>query len=169
MIPVSVTERLSKFSPRYNGYLQALALVDGLQYQQHTGQILEAEPGVASSLFAGTKDIALAHAGPWLIDPKKARDRIADLGELEQVRPGVIWLISTRDIETQAAKLRPHLSVRLPKSKAAMLRFWDPRVLHTLNRMFQSKQARELFAAAFEWQYLREGQRLYINDHAPTE
>ncbi|WP_322030092.1 DUF4123 domain-containing protein [Paraburkholderia sp. J76] len=165
MTPASVNEQLRKYRRfHYSGHV--LALVDGLQYQQHTGQQLTSEDDVVVSLFAGTKEIALAHAGPWLIDLKAARDRIADLGELEQVRPGVIWLITSESLERQAEKLRPHLDIRLPDRRSALLRFWDPRVLHALNAICQDKASRALFRTAHAWQYLNEGQRFTINDNA---
>jgi hypothetical protein len=165
MIPASVAAQLREYRKRhYSGHV--LALVDGLQYQHQTGQRLTPEDDMVVSLFAGTKDIALAHAGPWLVDPKKARDRVADLSELEQARPGVIWLITSESLERQAEKLRPHLNTRLPTGRSALLRFWDPRVLHALNPACQDKTGRELFSTAEVWQYFNEGQRFTINDNA---
>ncbi|MBW0447579.1 DUF4123 domain-containing protein [bacterium M00.F.Ca.ET.228.01.1.1] len=165
MIPASVAAQLREYRKHhYSGHV--LALVDGLQYQQHTGQQLTPEDDVVVSLFAGTKDIALAHAGPWLVDPKSARGRVADLGELEQARPGVIWLITSHSLARQAERLRPHLNTRLSTGRSALLRFWDPRVLHALDAVCKDKRGRELFRSAYEWQYLNEGQRFTINDHA---
>ncbi|WP_174769934.1 DUF4123 domain-containing protein [Paraburkholderia hayleyella] len=166
MIPASVAAQLREFRKRHHYSSHVVALVDGLQYQQHTGWQLTPEDGMAVSLFAGTKEIALAHAGPWLIDPKTARERVGDLGKLEQGRPGVIWLITSESLERQAAKLRPHLNTRLPTGQSALLRFWDPRVLHALNAAYQDKASRSLFRTAEAWQYLNEGQRFTINDNA---
>lgn len=164
MIPAHVDEHLRQYRKRhYSG--RVLVLVDGIQYQRHTGQQLTPEDDMVVSLFAGTKDIALAHAGPWLVDPKTARDRVADLGELEQARPGVIWLITSENLERQAEKLRPHLDTRLPNRRSALLRFWDPRVLHALDAACQDKASRGLFRTAAAWQYLNEGQRFTINDN----
>ncbi|MXN79297.1 DUF4123 domain-containing protein [Burkholderia sp. 4701] len=168
MIPVTVVERFRTYPNRHFDAMRVYALVDGLQYQRHTGQPLEAIDGVAVSLFAGTIDIALAHAGPWLIYTKEAQGRIAELDNLETARPGVVWLFAAADLEMLAGKLRPHLSVRLPNSRSAMLRFWDPRVLHGLNQSLQTKQERALFNAATEWLYLNEGQRLHINADTST-
>lgn len=164
MIPDSVAAQLREYRRRhYSGHV--LALVDGLQYQQHTGRQLTPEDDTAVSLFAGTRDIALAHAGPWLVDPTTARDRVADLVELERDRPGVIWLIASESPETQAGKLRPYLNIRLPDGRSALLRFWDPRVIHALDAAYRDKAARELFRTAYEWQYLHEGQRHTVNEN----
>lgn len=164
MIPASVNEQLRKcLTRRYGAHV--LALVDGIQYQQHTGQRLTSEDDMTVSLFAGTKDIALAHAGPWLVDPMKARDRLADLDELEQVRPGVIWLITSEHIERQADRLRLHLNIRTQNGRSALLRFWDPRVLHALDAACQDKAKRGLFLTAHAWQYLHEGQRFTITNN----
>jgi hypothetical protein len=165
MFPISVTERLRSHAERFNGDLRALALVDGVQYPQHTGRSLETIEGVTKSLFASTKETSLAHAGPWLIDPFKAQDSVADLSELELARPGVIWLISWREVGEQAIRLRPHLNTLLPNGRAALMRFWDPRVIHALNEAYQRADERELFRTAFEWQYRYDGKRLYITDH----
>ncbi|KVD29878.1 hypothetical protein WI84_27060 [Burkholderia ubonensis] len=168
MIPVTVVERFRTIPNRRFDAMRIYALVDGLQYQQHTGQQLEPLDDIAVSLFAGTTDIALAHAGPWLVYTKEAQGRVAELDALEAARPGVVWLFASADLEVLAGKLRPHLSVRLPNSQSAMLRFWDPRVLHALNQSLQSKQERALFSAAREWLYLNEGQRLHINANTST-
>ncbi|WP_059930038.1 DUF4123 domain-containing protein [Burkholderia ubonensis] len=168
MIPMTVVERFRTYPNRHFDAMRVYALVDGLQYQQHTGQQLEPIDDIAVSLFAGTTDIALAHAGPWLIYTKDAQGRIAELDALETARPGVVWLFASADLETLAGKMRPHLSVRLSNSKSAMLRFWDPRVLHELNQSLQSKQERALFKTAREWLYLNEGQRRFIDDDTPT-
>ncbi|KVT53058.1 hypothetical protein WK53_07905 [Burkholderia ubonensis] len=165
---MTVVERFRTYPNRHFDAMRVYALVDGLQYQQHTGQQLEPIDDIAVSLFAGTTDIALAHAGPWLIYTKDAQGRIAELDALETARPGVVWLFASADLETLAGKMRPHLSVRLSNSKSAMLRFWDPRVLHELNQSLQSKQERALFKTAREWLYLNEGQRRFIDDDTPT-
>ncbi|HDR9025060.1 DUF4123 domain-containing protein [Burkholderia vietnamiensis] len=168
MIPVSVVERFRTYPNRHIDSMRIYVLVDGIQYQQQTGQQLETLDGVAVSLFAGTRDIALAHAGPWLVATKEAHGKLADFGDLEAACPGVVWLFSRAGLESLADKLRPHLSVRLSNSRSAMLRFWDPRVLHELNQTLQSKQERALFKAAPEWLYLDEGQRQIINDDTST-
>jgi len=168
MIPRSVTDNLKRFLTRQSDALHIQALVDGLQYEQHTGQSLAPQEGAVVSLFANTEDAALAHAGPWLINPERVT-HIVDLSELEQTRPSVIWLITWRDIAEQAEKLRPYLSIETPDFRLALLRFWDPRVFSSLYETFQNEKERKLFKTAFEWQYLHEGQRRYINDYAPTE
>jgi hypothetical protein len=164
MIPASVNEALRKYRMRhYGGHV--LALVDGVQYEQHTGQQLTHEDDMAVSLFAGTEDIALAHAGPWLVDPKAARNRLADLSDLEQKRPGVVWLITSEPIGRTAEKLRPHLNTRTESGRSALLRFWDPRVLHALDAVSQDKAERHFFKAVGAWLYVHEGQRITINDN----
>ncbi|WP_321813901.1 MULTISPECIES: DUF4123 domain-containing protein [unclassified Paraburkholderia] len=106
-----MNEGLRKYRTRY--YVgHVLALVDGVQYEQHTGQQLAPEDNVMVSLFAGTEDVALAHAGPWLVDPKRVTTHLADLGDLELASPGVIWLIASEHIERIAEKLQSHLNIK---------------------------------------------------------
>jgi hypothetical protein len=66
--------------------LRLYALVDGVQYENHRGERLDDRPGFAS-LFHGTPDGALTHAGPWLVDMEGAGDRVTnDLARLETKR-----------------------------------------------------------------------------------
>lgn len=61
--------QLQNTSPELGWY----ALVDGVQYQSHLCKRLRAGSD-RFSLFAGTPDAALAHAGPWLIAASNRTD-----------------------------------------------------------------------------------------------
>jgi hypothetical protein len=142
--------------------LRLYGLVDGLQYETHRGERLEDRHGFAS-LFHGTPDSALAHAGPWLVDVNEAGDTVtADLAHLERQVPSVTWLISETDLHGLAQLLQLQLDARLPDGRIALVRFWDPRVLAELVNVLSPKQRETFFAHIHEWHLLRNGERVHI-------
>jgi len=166
MIPAAVMERYHLQSERYRD-MRLYALVDGFQYQKHTGSQIGSQPEITCALFAGTKDEPLAHAGPWLIDLARASaPQVATLAGLEAALPSVVWLITGTDIGTLAARLRPKLDARLPDGTRALLRFWDPRVLDSLCRSLARETRREFFGNVQEWDYMVDGKRYHLTEHA---
>lgn len=158
---LDVVDRLAQLHSRYPT-LRLYGLVDGLQYETHRGERLEDRPGFAS-LFHGTPDSSLAHAGPWLVDVKDVSDTaIADLADLERRAPSVTWLISEADLHGLAQLLRLQLDARLPDGRIALVRFWDPRVLAELVNVLNQKQRETFFAQIHEWHLLRNGERVHI-------
>lgn len=142
--------------------LRLYALVDGLQYRAHCSKSCTAQAGFLS-LFAGTPDTALAHAGPWLIDAEQAGGAFVEiLAELEQASPAVSWLISPQTLEGLAQLLQLNLDTELPDGRTALLRFWDPRVLVNLAEVLEPAQRATFFAHIHEWHLLRKGQRVWI-------
>jgi hypothetical protein len=156
-----VAERLTELRAALPA-LRLYALVDGIQYENHRGDRLDDRPGFAS-LFHGTADGPLAHAGPWLVDIEEVGDAIAnDLAGLEREAPSVTWLISEADLHGLAQLLRLYLDVRIPDGRVALLRFWDPRVLASLANVLDPKQRESFFAHIHEWHLLRDGERVHI-------
>jgi hypothetical protein len=147
--------------------LRLYALVDGVQYVECQGQPLRAGEGLFP-LFTGTPDAAHAHAGPWLVDCEQieqvAPALMAELTQLEQKAPAIIWLITPSKLEDLAALLQPKLNIRLPDGRAALLRFWDPRVSAGLAQRLDAAQRKEFFGDVDEWHWLREGQRVCIKN-----
>lgn len=142
--------------------LRLYALVDGLQFCAQFGQPFSAGNGFAS-LFAGTADEALAHAGPWLIDAEQVGEElVADLAALEQTLPSTSWLIAHQTLEGLAQLLQLNLNTELPDGRTALLRFWDPRVLITLAEVLEPTQRETFFAHIHEWHLLSKGQRVWI-------
>ena len=158
---LDVAERLADLQTAFPA-LRLYALVDGIQYENHRGERLDYSPGF-TSLFHGTPDGALAHAGPWLVDIEEAGEAMAkDLAGLEREAPSVTWLITEADLHGLAQLLRLQLDVRIPDGRIALLRFWDPRVLVGLVNVLDSKQRETFFAHIHEWHLLRDGQRVHI-------
>ncbi|ENZ77794.1 MULTISPECIES: DUF4123 domain-containing protein [Pseudomonadota] len=160
-MPLDVVERLTQLRSTFPT-LRLYALVDGIQYEESRGERLGDRPGHAS-LFRGTPDGPLAHAGPWLVDVEEVGDAVLhDLARLEQEAPAVTWLIAEADLAGLAQLLQLHLDVRLPDGRIALLRFWDPRVLASLVNVLDARQRDAFFAHIHEWHLLRDGQRAYI-------
>ncbi|WP_367301834.1 DUF4123 domain-containing protein [Janthinobacterium sp. GW458P] len=63
---LDITERLNQLQQHHSA-LCLYALVDGVQYETHR-QARLMQDARRHSLFTGTPDAALAHAGPWLVD-----------------------------------------------------------------------------------------------------
>ena len=158
---LDVAERLAQLRTR-NPALCLYGLVDGLQYETHRGERLDSRHGFAS-LFHGTPDSALAHAGPWLVDGEAVGDAVtADLARLEREAPSVTWLISETDLHGLAQLLQLQLDARLPDGRIALVRFWDPRVLAELVNVLTPVQRQTFFAHIHEWHLLRNGERVHI-------
>ncbi|WP_197386887.1 DUF4123 domain-containing protein [Ralstonia pseudosolanacearum] len=158
---LDVAERLAQLRTR-NPALRLYGLVDGLQYETHRRERLDDRRGFAS-LFHGTSDSALAHAGPWLVDVEAVGDGVtADLARLEREAPSVTWLISEADQHGLAQLLQLQLDARLPDGRIALVRFWDPRVLAELVIVLNPGQRETFFAHIHEWHLLRNGERVHI-------
>lgn len=161
---VDVVERLAHLRQQ-SPALRLYALVDGAQYRTHFGEPITDRRGFFS-LFAGTSDIALAHAGPWLVDTEQAEVEVVDaLVVLEHAAPAVTWLIAPQDLAGLAQLLQLNLDVELPDGRAALLRFWDPRVLAGLAEILTPDQREAFFAYIHEWHLLHNGRRTWIGRH----
>jgi hypothetical protein len=163
MIPEFLQERLNEVA-RQHANVRLFALVDGAQYNTISGQSIEAEGDYIVSLFAGTDEESLAHAGPWLVEIV-VEQFAAGIARIEALLPSVLWLISTDDTLTLARKLRERLNVSSPDGKEYLLRFWDPRALHALANSVAQSARRDFFGAALEWTYLHEKQRFYLRPY----
>jgi len=149
-------QTLQQSDPSLNLY----GLVDGFQYEQHTGERFVHRPGINRALFAHTEDAPLGHAGPWLIDMSAAADQIAPLAKLERALPAVSWLMTLIDLEGLSQLLRLKLNLQLPDGRKALLRFYDPRVLANLFRILHTEQRTEFFRLLDEWHFLDNGRRV---------
>ena len=165
---LDVADRLAHLRMR-NPALRLFGLVDGLQYETHRGERLDDRHGFAS-LFHGTPDSPLAHAGPWLFDVEAAGDGVtADMARLERELPSVTWLVSELDLHGLMQLLQLQLDARLPDGRVALVRFWDPRVLAELVNVLTPEQRETFFAHIHEWHLLRNGERVHIGRaHADT-
>ncbi|MFK3739564.1 DUF4123 domain-containing protein [Massilia sp. TN1-12] len=141
--------------------LHLYALVDGFQYEQHTGRRLEHRAGINRPIFLGTEDEPLAHAGPWLVDTAKAPDQIQPLYELEQAFPSVSWLMTSIDLEGLSQLLQLKLDGELPDGRKVLVRFYDPRVLGNLFQTMSAEQKAAFFHLIDEWLFIYNGRRVW--------
>ncbi len=142
-------------------HLALFALIDGLVYEQVHGCRFEQIAGSAA-LLEGTDDAALAYAGPWLIDAEQQPDLCNELRHRESQAPHVSWLISSLPFDGLVQLLRLKLDVRLPDRRIALLRFYDPRVLHGLATTLTASQREDFFGHIVEWHFIHEGQAMRI-------
>lgn len=165
MIPDFVRTRFAALSGHLPD-LRVYVLVDGIQYKRWAGKNIEPQDAAILSLFEGTEDEPLAHAGPWLMNVLVSEQYAEVVATLEKNDPGVVWLIADGEIESLAAKLRRRLNARLPDGRELLLRFWDPRALNSLYMSIQPDIRREFFSDALEWHYMFAGKRFYFDKHA---
>jgi hypothetical protein len=156
---------------RDNSALRLYALIDGLIFTERFGQPLAPVGAQCCSLFEGSGDAALAHAGPWLLDTAQMpAEKLADLAQLERDMPALSWLIAAQTVEGLAQLLSLRLDTHLPDGRAALLRFWDPRVLVSLAEVLDDTQRQEFFAHIDEWHMLHKGRRVWIGrQHAEAQ
>lgn len=162
--PPDVVARLAHLQQSMDA-LRLYALVDGVQYRARFGEPCVARTGVLS-LFAGTQDSALAHAGPWLVDVAQVDPAFVEaVATLEQTVPAVSWLIAWQTLEGLGQLLQLNIDTRLPDGRTALLRFWDPRVLFSLAELLDPQQREVFFGHIHEWHLLHEGKRTWIGRH----
>ena len=127
-------------------------LVDALLYERAAGSPpLERSTSVVA-LFDGTPDASLADAGPWLIDFERTshgvRQSLLNMGARSE---GVSWLISAYPFEALAHELRGRLDARMPDGRAALLRFYDARLIKDIADSLSFSQRLEFFMPTFDW------------------
>lgn len=159
--PADVIERFNQLQLEVSSF-RLFALVDGIKYQSFNGRHCTRSEGF-HSLFEGTADAILAHAGPWLIDTGGADDEtIESLVQLELAEPAVTWLISAQSVLGLVQMLQLNLDAKLPDGRVALIRFWDPRVLVNVAQVLDGAQREMFFAHIHEWHLLHNGQRTWI-------
>lgn len=149
-----------------NKAVQLYAVVDGIQYEEHTGNRLTRDSRSRYALFDGTPDRELAHAGPWLIDPfaalEEERAALFDtLADLDRSRPAVVWLMTDRLVMLLWRELSQRLEAQTEDGTPALLRWYDPRVLASLAQVLEPDQ-RETFFGVGEWHFYYQGKRARI-------
>ena len=154
---VNVLERFQNLQQQ-EATLSLYALVDGFQYEKHTGQRIQHIPGINRPLMHGTEDQPLAHAGPWLFNIIDSAEQFHALQELEQALPSVSWLITSVDLEGLSQLLQLKLEAELPDGRKALLRFYDPRVLGNLYHTLDAGQRAQFFDLIDEWHFIYNGQ-----------
>lgn len=161
MAALDVLDRLAHLRRRTPA-LRLHALVDGAQIGRQRSFSLQSHSG-ARSLFAGTADEGLAHAGPWLIDTELAgQEVVSELVLAERQAPAVSWLLAPQDLIGLAQLLQLRLNARLPDGRTVLLRFWDPRVLVNLAQILTPAQREDFFAQITEWHLLHRQRRVWI-------
>jgi hypothetical protein len=157
---MSVLDRLQALKMQQPRLL-LYALVDGLVFEQVHQEPMPQEAGCAA-LFAGTDDAALAAAGPWLVDAAQQPALCDRLLAQEAGAPLVSWLITSVPFDGLVQLLRLKLDVRLPDGSIGLLRFYDPRVLHSLATTLTGPQREDFFGHIHEWHFMHGGQELRI-------
>ncbi|WP_434526123.1 DUF4123 domain-containing protein [Photorhabdus asymbiotica] len=129
------------------------ALVNGLQYERHFTEEIKYIDGTNNPLFRQYPDAKIAFAGPWLFDMAYAESWEEKLFELEKVAPSVSWLHTTLSLDKLTRHLENYLNVELETGETALLRFYDPRILHQIRNIFSPEQLSAFTDGIHEWVY----------------
>lgn len=158
---IDVVERLNLLREEIPS-LRLYALVDGAKFEMKREARINRKPGFYS-LFEGTPDSALAHAGPWLVDAEIAEDAfVEDLAKLELETGTITWLIAPQSLEGLGQLFQLSLDTKMPDGRTVLLRFWDPRVLASLSEILSAEQWQTSFGYVHEWHLLDKGKRALI-------
>ena len=146
---LELQKQLTPFKPKLKLYV----LVDGLEYERlFQNDLIKNE--VTLPLFIRNSNKDVYFAGPWLVDIMKVDKEMQNsLLQLEQVYPSTTWLISMQSLTNLFNQLESQLYLRLPDKRNALLRFYDPRVLHKLLDVFTPEQLKLLTLNINDWIY----------------
>lgn len=133
--------------------LSLYTLVDGLEYERlFQDDIKENEMVLPLFIQPNNKDVAFA--GPWLVNFMLCSEDMKNrLIKLEQTYPAVSWLISSFSFISVFNHLESQLHLRLENNRYALLRYYDPRVLHKLSTVLTSEQFKVFTLQIDEWLY----------------
>ncbi|MGJ0577246.1 DUF4123 domain-containing protein [Xenorhabdus bovienii] len=134
--------------------MKRYVLVDGLQYERLFDEELTYIAGLNNPLFRKHPDAAIAFAGPWLFDITQATVWAEKFLKLEKTFPAVSWLYTTQSLDALTRHFEPYLNVQLESGETALLRFYDPRILHQIPDIFSQEQLTAFIKDIDEWGYL---------------
>ncbi|MCC8379087.1 DUF4123 domain-containing protein [Xenorhabdus sp. PB30.3] len=138
--------------------IRRYALVDGLQYERLFDEEFTYRAGRNNPLFRRFPDSEIAFAGPWLFDITHHTDFLEQFLTLEKAYPAVSWLYTPLSLDALTRHFEPYLNVQLESGETALLRFYDPRVLHQIPAIFDQTQLTAFTQPIDEWHYWLAGQ-----------
>ena len=167
MVPAKIEQYLAQRQAQASLHVRLYGLVDALLYDRASGTPPLEHSTSAIALFDGTPDASLADAGPWLVDfentSRAVRQSLLNMGARSE---GVSWLISAYPFEALAHELRGRLDVRMPDGHAALLRFYDARLIEEIAELLSFSQRIEFFMPTFDWFAEIDGKLTRVHPHA---
>lgn len=141
---------------RTTGELRLYAVVDSAQPTTDVAELHAHVPQVATmSLFDGMPEQEVREGGPFLLplnpfEPSH-QPRLRWLAEAETRAPCLTWLWAAVTPGALFAHLQAQLITTLPDQGEALLRYYDPRVLHRLLTLFDASQRQQLAGPVQHW------------------
>lgn len=133
--------------------LHLYALVDGLEYERLFQDEIKQDEMVMP-LFIQPNNQDVAFAGPWLVNAMLCTEDMSNrFLQLEQTYPSVSWLISSFSFTSVFNHLESQLHLRLEDNRYALLRYYDPRVLHKLPTVLTTAQLKMFTLQIDDWLY----------------
>ncbi len=75
------------------------------------------------------------------------------LSILEETYPAVSWLLTSLSLDKLTRHLVSYLNIQLPTKQMALLRFYDPRILHRISDTFSHEQLSAFTHYINKWVY----------------
>ncbi|KOY60344.1 DUF4123 domain-containing protein [Photorhabdus heterorhabditis] len=147
-----LSEKLANYQKEHPG-VRLYALVNGLQYERCFGEEINYIAGINNPLFRHYPDSKIAFAGPWLFDMEYAHQWQDKLSTLEETSPAVSWLLTSLSLDKLTRHLVPYLNIQLSAKQTALLRFYDPRILHLIRDIFSHEQLSAFMQGINAWVY----------------
>ncbi|PHM74765.1 hypothetical protein Xcab_04292 [Xenorhabdus cabanillasii JM26] len=138
--------------------MKRYVLVDGLQYERLFDEELTYLAGLNNPLFRRYPDAEIAFAGPWLFDTTHGTVFMEKFLTLEKTFPAVSWIYTAQSLDALIRHFEPYLNVQLESGETALLRFYDPRILHQSRNIFSQEQLTQFTQPIDEWNYWLDGQ-----------
>ncbi|WP_340621823.1 DUF4123 domain-containing protein [Xenorhabdus siamensis] len=138
--------------------IKRYALIDGLQYERLFDEEFTYIAELNNPLFRRHPDAEIAFAGPWLFDITDNTASVEKFLKLEKTFPAVSWIYSTLSLDSLTRHFGPYLNIQLESGKTALLRFYDPRILHQIPDIFNQEQFTKFTQPIDEWNYWLNGQ-----------
>jgi len=141
-------------------------IIDCAQLAEDFYPAVTKEPNVVSrSLFIGTPHAVSVEAGPLLVqvDAKKNADFVEKILAVEDQKPAVVWLWSSKEFKPLCGQLRSLLFGELENGKKMFFRYYDPRCFEGLIAVFKEDAvASKMLADVLVWALKKDGQYQYL-------
>ncbi|WFQ79619.1 DUF4123 domain-containing protein [Xenorhabdus sp. SF857] len=155
---ISISQEAWQEYQKIHPDMKRYALIDGLQYERFFDAELTYIAGLNNPLFRRYPDAEIAFAGPWLFDITHNIVSVEKFLKLEKTFPAVSWLYTTLSLDALTRHFEPYLNVQLESGETALLRFYDPRILHQIRDIFSQEQLTAFTQPIDEWNYWLDGQ-----------
>lgn len=110
-------------------------------------------PERAHCLFEGALVDDGDTVAPWLVG-QISPGLLRLTQDVSRESPAVTWIVSSLPVSDLARRLRRRIDAVLPGDQSAILRYYDPRVLHELAGSLSGATRADMFSLGTQWLYM---------------